>query len=94
MRRRLSSDREHHRQAAMLKALAHPVRLKMLLGLRRHACNVGQMWRHLGISQPLASQHLLRLRRANLVVGERRGQETCYRLAGADVRRLLRILYG
>ncbi len=79
-------------QAEWLRALAHPVRLRMLAGLTRRACNVSQLWRRLGISQPLASQHLRRLRRAGLVRGERRGQQTCYRIADARIGRLLRLL--
>lgn len=82
----------YRRQAEWLRALAHPVRLRMLVGLRRCECNVSRLWQELGISQPLASQHLLRLRRAGLVVGERRGRQTCYRLADPRLPRLLKLL--
>jgi DNA-binding transcriptional ArsR family regulator len=71
----------YRKHADMFRALAHPARLRMLVGLRRQVCNVSRLWRDLGISQPLASQHLLRLRQAGLVIGERRGRQTCYRLA-------------
>jgi DNA-binding transcriptional ArsR family regulator len=82
----------YRRRAEWLRALAHPVRLRMLVGLRRCECNVSRLWQELGISQPLASQHLLRLRRAGLVAGERRGRETCYRLADPRLSRLLKLL--
>lgn len=82
----------YQEQAEWLRALAHPVRLRMLVGLRRRACNVSRLWQELGISQPLASQHLLRLRRAGLVKGERRGRQTCYRLADPRLFKLFKLL--
>jgi DNA-binding transcriptional ArsR family regulator len=92
MPRSRTSATQYQRQADWLRALAHPVRLRMLVGLRRRACNVSRLWQDLGISQPLASQHLLRLRRAGLVVGERRGRQTCYRLADPKLLKLLALL--
>jgi ArsR family transcriptional regulator len=79
-------------QAEWLRALAHPLRLSMLRGLLESECNVGRLWQKLGISQPLASQHLNRLRRAGLITGERRGQEICYRLADPRIAQLLKLL--
>ena len=87
-------EETHQLKAEWLRAMAHPIRLRMLWGLTRRTCNVGHMWRELGISQPLASQHLNRLRRAGLVAAERRGQETCYRIADPRIKRMLRMLYG
>lgn len=83
---------KYQEQADWLRALAHPVRLRMLVGLRRQACNVSRLWQELGISQPLASQHLLRLRRAGLVTGERRGRQTCYKLADPRLVKLFKLL--
>lgn len=82
----------YYKNAEFLRAMSHPVRLRMLAGLRVRECNVGQLWKQLKISQPLASQHLNRMRRAGLVVGERRGQETCYRLADARIHKILKLL--
>jgi ArsR family transcriptional regulator len=73
----------------VLRAVAHPVRLRMLLGLCRKECNVSGLWKELKISQPLASQHLNRMRLAGLIVGERRGQETCYHVADQRIEKLL-----
>ncbi len=92
MSRSRTFPRRYQQEAEWLRALAHPARLRILIGLRRRACNVSQLWRDLGISQPLASQHLLRLRRAVLVVGERRGRQTCYRLADPRLFKLLALL--
>ena len=79
-------------QAEWLRAMAHPLRLQMLRGLSQSPCNVGHVWQALGISQPLASQHLNRMRRAGLIVGERRGQEICYRLADPRIMKILNLL--
>jgi ArsR family transcriptional regulator, zinc-responsive transcriptional repressor len=75
--------------AAWLAALAHPARLRMVLGLRRSTCNVQALWQELGISQPLASQHLKKLRQAGLVEARKLGQARCYRISD---RRLLKLL--
>lgn len=91
MRKKRTLDR-FELLAEILRALAHPVRLRMLAGLSRQACNVNRLWRELKISQPLASQHLSRMRRAGLVKAQRRGQEICYRLADARIPKILRML--
>ncbi len=79
-------------QAEWLRAMSHPLRLRILKGLMVCECNVGHMWQELGISQPLASQHLNRMRRAGLIIGERRGQEICYRLADPKIARIIELL--
>lgn len=87
-------SRTLRRTADCLRALGHPLRLQMLMSLCNRECNVGQIWKKLGISQPLASQHLHRLRRAGLVVTERRGQEICYRTANPELLAWLKQLCG
>ena len=72
--------------AEVLQALGHPVRLRLIQGLCETECNVNRLWQKLKISQPLASQHLNRLRQAGIVVSERRGKEICYRLADKRIK--------
>lgn len=88
----VNTVRLFNQNAEFLRAMAHPVRLRMLAGLRQCECNVSSLWQRLKISQPLASQHLNRMRRAGLIVGERRGQQTCYRLADARIVKILKLL--
>ena len=65
--------------AAILRALAHPVRL----GIMRYiaatpqtcACDFAELF---GVAQPTASQHLKVLRDAGLVKTRRRGTQICY----------------
>ncbi|MDQ6725070.1 MAG: metalloregulator ArsR/SmtB family transcription factor [Actinomycetota bacterium] len=66
--------------AALLKALANVHRLAILLELDDGPRCVHELVGALGISQPLASQHLRVLRSIDMVRAERRGRETVYSL--------------
>jgi DNA-binding transcriptional ArsR family regulator len=68
--------------ADMLRALAHPVRLKIVELLQDGELCVKGLEALLGVSQSSVSQHLSRLRYAGLIESERRGHLVCYRLAG------------
>jgi DNA-binding transcriptional ArsR family regulator len=76
------------------KALAHPARLEMVVGLIRDECNVGQIQRALGLPQSTISQHLRVLRNANVIKGRREGTKTCYRVIDARVRKFVKIIKG
>lgn len=68
--------------SARLKAVADPVRLRLLSivlaseGMEACTCDLTGP---LGLSQPTVSHHLKKLAAAGLVVGERRGSWTYYR---------------
>jgi len=66
--------------AALLKALAHPLRLAIALQLHTEPRCVHELTEALHTSQPLVSQHLRVLRGAQVVASERRGREVTYRL--------------
>ena len=61
--------------------LADPTRLRLLslIGAEGEACAACEMVEPLGVSQPTVSYHLRVLRKAGLVVSERRGQWIYYR---------------
>ncbi|SFB28320.1 transcriptional regulator, ArsR family [Amycolatopsis marina] len=64
----------------LLRALAAPVRIAIVLQLRDgHRC-VHELVDALDTTQPLISQHLRVLKSAGVVHGERRGREVVYRL--------------
>ncbi|GAB3490400.1 ArsR/SmtB family transcription factor [Amycolatopsis cihanbeyliensis] len=64
----------------LLRALAAPVRIAIVLQLRDgHRC-VHELVDALDTAQPLISQHLRVLKAAGVVRGERRGREVVYRL--------------
>lgn len=69
------------------RALASGTRLRTLGVLAEHGeLRVAELSRHVGLSQPLMSWHLRRLRNAGLVQPRRDGREVRYSL---DLKRLL-----
>jgi ArsR family transcriptional regulator, arsenate/arsenite/antimonite-responsive transcriptional repressor len=83
--------------ATRLKALADPGRLRLLSLLLaspgQEACTC-ELTGPLGLSQPTVSHHLKRLVEAGLVVGERRGVWTFYRVRPAALDALAEVLLG
>ncbi len=67
--------------SVLLRALASPHRLAIVMSLTRGPRCVHQLVEDLGVSQPLVSQHLRVLRDSDLVTAERRGREMAYALA-------------
>jgi ArsR family transcriptional regulator len=65
----------------LLRALAAPVRIAIVLQLRESSRCVHELVDALGVPQPLVSQHLRILKAAGVVSGERSGREVLYRLA-------------
>ena len=64
----------------LLRALAAPVRIAIVLQLREDARCVHELVDALELPQPLVSQHLRILKSAGVVAGERSGREVLYRL--------------
>jgi ArsR family transcriptional regulator, zinc-responsive transcriptional repressor len=64
----------------LLRALAAPVRISIVLQLRAAERCVHELVEALGVTQPLISQHLRVLKSAGVVYGERHGREVVYRL--------------
>ncbi|WP_371869958.1 ArsR/SmtB family transcription factor [Mycobacterium kubicae] len=65
----------------LLRALAAPVRIAIVLQLRESQRCVHELVDALNVPQPLVSQHLKILKAAGVVAGERSGREVLYRLA-------------
>jgi len=64
-----------------LRVIAHPVRLQILCNLINQAMNVSELIEQTGISQPVLSQHLAKLRDLEIVICERQGKMVFYKLA-------------
>ncbi len=64
----------------LLRALAAPVRIAIVLQLRESSRCVHELVDALAVPQPLVSQHLRILKAAGVVAGERSGREVMYRL--------------
>lgn len=85
----------YEERAVLLKALAHPVRLKIVRGLLRCGCrNVSCMEAQTGQSQSSISQHLMRLRAAGVVKAERMGNEVYYDIGNPEVAAVVAALFG
>lgn len=70
---------------ALLRALASPVRMRLVLSLARGPRCVHELVDELSLPQPLVSQHLRVLRISRLVRAERAGREIVYSLVDAHV---------
>ena len=82
-----------NKKSEVLKALGHPVRLKLVVGLVENLdCNVNKMVEHLGLPQSTVSQHLGILRNKGIIHPKKRGVETCYEVVDKIVLDLIRIL--
>ena len=77
--------------AEILKALAHPTRLAIIIGLLKSngECNVTIMVEKLGLSQPNISQHLTILRTAGIIEGYKKGSNVCYKVIDDKAKKLI-----
>lgn len=75
-----------------LKAIAHPVRLRMVEGLMKNECNVSKITGALGLPQSTVSQHLAILKSRGIIEVRKEGVRSCYRVVDPQVKELLRVL--
>lgn len=76
--------------AEIFKALAHPIRLKIVCGLiKKEQCNVTIMVDKLGLPQPTVSQHLNILKNAGIIEGFRKGTQICYKVTCEETRKII-----
>ena len=75
--------------ALVAKALGHAHRLDLLDHLAQGEYGVDALARATGLSVANTSQHLQTLRRAGLIISQKRGLQVFYSLAGEDVISLL-----
>ena len=76
----------------LLKALANPIRLHIIVGLLKSECNVTEIQRELNVPQSTVSQHLRILRDKRIIEGRRRGTEVCYKIVDEEVVKLVKLL--
>ncbi len=84
----------YRRQVALLKLLAHPLRLQILDILRGGDECVCHLSVALNKPQPYVSQQLAILRNGGAVTDYREGTNIFYRVAGEDVLRLIEAACG
>ena len=78
-------------KAQFFRALAHPVRIKILEILVRGERTVQELQEALGLEQPIVSQQLAVLRNQNIVRGQKDGLSVRYALRDPLVEDLLEL---
>lgn len=79
-------------KAEFFRALAHPIRIRLLEVLATNPeCSVQDLQRRLGIDQPIVSQQLARLRASGIVASMRSGTATRYSVTDPLLKELLAI---
>ena len=78
-------------KAQFFKALANPVRIRVLEMLVEREARVQDLQKTLNLDQPIVSQQLARLRASGIVVTRKEGTTIYYGVADPMVRELLRV---
>lgn len=79
--------------ADMLKQLSNPYRLMILCCLSDNELTVGDLNQQVSLSQSALSQHLAKLRVAEIVSTRRESQTIYYRIADPKIKDLLTVLH-
>jgi predicted transcriptional regulator len=81
------------KESELLKALAHPVRLKLVLGLMKdNDCNVSKIVSELKLPQSTISQHLGILKSKGIIKPKKTGVKTCYQVVSSKAAQIIEIL--
>jgi DNA-binding transcriptional ArsR family regulator len=75
--------------AVLLKALGHPLRLRLVCGLVREPSSLSRIASNLGAPISSVALHLGVLRRAGILTGERNGAEILFHVGDARARMIL-----
>ena len=78
--------------AMALKAMAHPLRWKILCSLGERELSVGEIVERTGTSQSNISQHLEQLRNKNIVVARKEANRIYYRIRNHQLLDLIGIM--
>ncbi len=73
----------------VLKAVAHPIRLQIVMLLCQREHSVSEMYQLLDVRQSVVSQHLALMRRMGLVAAERGRSRGTYRLEEPQLRDII-----
>lgn len=80
-------------KAAILKAISHPIRLRIVFAVHQKACNVKSMWQCLNLPQDVVSQHLAILRKKGILDTRKEGNSVFYSVRpGIDLTPILSFL--
>ncbi len=88
----LPGDEDPALTANALKAMAHPLRWKILCALGDSELSVGSIVERTGTSQSNISQHLEQLRNKNIVVSRKEANRIYYRIRNPQLLDLIGIM--
>jgi DNA-binding transcriptional ArsR family regulator len=86
------SEQETTLTANALKAMAHPLRWKILCSLGDRELSVGEIVERTGTSQSNISQHLEQLRNKNIVIARKEANRIYYRIRNDQLLDLIGIM--
>lgn len=78
-------SRRYELRAHMFKAMAHPMRIRLLEKLKDRPWCVCELAEEVGIDKSVASKHLSQLKEAGLIDDEKRGTQVEYHLTAPCV---------
>jgi len=90
----IPEDEDTSLTANTLKAMAHPLRWKILCSLGESELSVGEIVERTGTSQSNISQHLEQLRNKNIVVARKEANRIFYRIRNHHLLELITIMRG
>jgi len=76
-------------QAEQFKALSHPSRVKIIRVLSENNCCVTNLAKLCGEPQPQTSRHLNALKKAGLLICEKKGTKKCYKASSPQVFKMM-----
>ena len=89
----LTSDQTFDQAAEVLKTLAHPLRIRIILLLtKKRSMNVSTLQRRLKVDQTLLSYQLTRMRDRGLLDTARQGKEIHYSLPDSALSEIMKLV--
>tara|TARA_B100001250_G_C19674416_1_gene732988 strand:+ start:114 stop:389 length:276 start_codon:yes stop_codon:yes gene_type:complete len=79
--------------ANLLKAIAHPIRIKIVrIIFEHHSLSVSSIHTLLNIDQPIISLHLGLLRKQGIIIAEKRGKNSYYSIVNRSIMQVIEII--
>ena len=88
----ISRDEDIDRASRSLKAMSHPLRLKILCTLGEQEVSVQDLVEHVGTSQSNISQHLAILRDKGILASRKDANRVYYRVSDSRTLRLISMM--